>query len=172
MDIAIMGTRGIPAAYGGFETFAQELSCRLVERGHRVWVYCRPHAVGERLDEFHGVRLVHLPSIGHKYLETVSHTFVSVMSMLARGPRVDVALICNAANSAFSWMPRLAGTRTVVNVDGLERMRKKWNALGRAYYRLGEWFSTWMPDAIVTDALCIQRSISRREPTPPRAKTF
>ncbi len=70
---------------------------------------------------------------------------------------VQVALICNAANSAVSWAPRLAGAKTAVNVDGLERKRRKWNALGRAWYRLGEWLSTRLPDAIVTDALCIQR---------------
>ncbi len=157
MKIAILGTRGIPAAYGGFETFAEQLSTRLVARGHQVWVYCRAHAVGARVGEYHGVRLVFLPSIRHKYLETVSHTFISILHMLLKLRGMDAVLICNAANSAFTWIPRLAGIPTLVNVDGLERLRRKWNALGRAYYRLSEWLSTFLPSEIVTDARSIER---------------
>lgn len=165
MNIALLGTRGIPAAYGGFETFAEELSVRLAARGHRVWVYCRPHLIGALppgAAEYRGVRLVLLPSIRHKYLETVSHTFFSVLHLLFRQSRVDVALICNAANSAFSWLPRVAGTRTVLNVDGLERLRRKWNFLGRAYYRLSEWLATWLPNVVVTDARSIERYYLKR----------
>lgn len=162
MDIAILGTRGIPAAYGGFETFAEELSTRLAARGHRVWVYCRPHAVRERVSEYRGVRLVFLPSIRHKYLETVSHTFVSTLHLLFRLPRVHAALFCNAANSAFCCLPRLKGTPVALNVDGLERMRRKWNAFGRAYYLLGEKLATILPNAIVTDAACIERYYLQR----------
>jgi glycosyltransferase involved in cell wall biosynthesis len=65
-------------------------------------------------------------------------------------------LICNAANSIFSFIPRLMGTPTLVNVDGLERMRKKWNWVGQTYYLLSEWLSTFLPTAIVTDAQVIQ----------------
>ncbi len=162
MTIAILGTRGIPAAYGGFETFAEELSARLAARGHRVWVYCRPQGVGRRLEEYRGARLVFLPAVRHKYLETVSHTFLSALHLLFRLPRVEVALICNAANSAFCWLPRLAGTRTVLNVDGLERMRRKWNFLGRGYYRLSEWLATRLPTVLVTDARSIERYYRER----------
>jgi len=156
MKIAIIGTRGIPAAYGGFETFAEELSTRLVRRGHEVWVYCRAHAVHERLAEYHGVRLRFVPAIRHKYLDTVSHTFLSVLHLLVRGPLVDVVLVCNAANSAFCCLTRAAGIGTVLNVDGVERRRKKWNSLGRAWYRMSERLATWLPAAIVTDARAIQ----------------
>ncbi len=157
MTIAILGTRGIPAAYGGFETFAEELSARLAARGHSVWVYCRRHRVGAQVSEYRGARLVFVPSIRHKYLETVSHTFLSVLHLLFRFPSVEVALICNAANSVFSWLPRLVGIKTVLNVDGLERLRRKWNFLGRGYYRLSEWLATWLPTALVTDARSIER---------------
>ena len=80
MRIAILGTRGIPANYGGFETFAEELSRRLVERGHDVTVYCRSHYVDRDLKEFNGVHLKVLPTVRHKYLDTVIHTFLSAMS--------------------------------------------------------------------------------------------
>ncbi len=156
MKIAILGTRGIPSAYGGFETFAEELSAILASRGHQVTVYCRPHSVSFRpaSDMHRGVRLVFLPTIRHKYLDTIAHTFVSTLHVL--GEEADIVLICNAANSIYSWIPRIVGKRTVVNVDGLERKRRKWNALGKAYYRLSEWLSTFLPNAIVTDARTIQ----------------
>ena len=155
MKIAILGTRGIPANYGGFETFAEELSLRLVQKGHEVTVYGRTNNIRYDGRFYKGVRLVLLPTISHKYLDTVAHTFLSVWHVLFRD--VDIVLICNAANSIFSFLPRLVGKKTVVNVDGLERQRRKWNALGRSYYRLSEWLSTFLPTALVTDARTIQQ---------------
>ena len=157
MNLAILGTRGIPANYGGFETFAEELSVRLVQRGHRVTVYGRSHFIDPALQGrfYRGVLIRLLPTIRHKYLDTVVHTFLSCVDCLRRG--YDAVLICNAANSAVAFLPRLAGTRVALNVDGVERKRKKWNTLGRAYYRVGEWLATKLPDAIVTDATVIER---------------
>ena len=83
MRIALVGTRGIPANYGGFETFAEELSTRLVERGHQVTVYCR-EARAEPL--YRGVRLQYLPTIRHKYFETIAHTAVSTWHLLRHRP--------------------------------------------------------------------------------------
>ena len=97
MRIAILGTRGIPANYGGFETFAEHLSTRLVARGHEVTVYCRAHYVSPRELEFQGVRLKVLPTIRHKYLDTIIHTFISALHAVPG--RYDAALICNAANA-------------------------------------------------------------------------
>lgn len=152
MRFAIVGTRGIPARYGGFETFAEELSTRLVARGHQVTVYCR-----ERNSEpsYRGVRLQYLPTIRHKYFDTLAHTFLSTLHLL--GSRYDALLFCNAANAIFTWMPRVLGMPVALNVDGLERHRKKWNALAKAWYRVSERLATWMPNAVVTDAQAIAR---------------
>ena len=154
MRIAILGTRGIPASYGGFETFAEHLSTRLVRRGHDVTVYCRAHYVSPRQLEFHGVRLKVLPTIRHKYFDTVVHTFLSAIHSVSQ--RYDAALICNCANAPFSPILRLAGTPVAINVDGLEHKRKKWGRLGRRYYRLAEYLSTLLPSEMVTDAQVIQ----------------
>jgi glycosyltransferase involved in cell wall biosynthesis len=151
MKIAILGTRGIPARYGGFETFAEELSRRLVARGHQVTVYCR-HRHSSSFYE--GVRLRYLPAIRHKYLETVAHTFLSTLDVMIRRP--DAALYCNAANAVFTLLARTAGVPVVLNVDGLERKRKKWNALGRSWYRLSERLSTFCPNQVVSDAATIR----------------
>jgi glycosyltransferase involved in cell wall biosynthesis len=154
MRIAILGTRGVPASYGGFETFAEHLSTRLVGRGHDVTVYCRSHYVSPRQLEYHGVRLKVLPTIRHKYLDTVVHAFLSALYSMPE--RYDAALICNAANAPFAPLLRLAGTPVAINVDGLEHKRKKWNWLGRGYYRMAERLATFLPNEIVTDARVIQ----------------
>lgn len=154
MKIAILGTRGIPGNYGGFETFAEQLGTRLAARGHKITVYGRKHYSTTNERFFNGVELVILPTIRHKYFDTVVHTFFSVLHAALR--KYDVILICNAANSIFAFFPRLFGTKTLVNVDGLERKRKKWNWIGRTHYLISEWLSTFLPSAIVTDAQVIQ----------------
>ena len=154
MRIAILGTRGIPASYGGFETFAEHLSTRLVARGHDVTVYCRAHYVSPRQLEYHGVRLRVLPTIRHKYFDTVVHAFLSAVDAVPA--RFDAALICNAANAPFASILRFTGTPVAINVDGLEHKRKKWNWLGRCYYLIAERLATILPNVTVTDARVIQ----------------
>jgi len=155
MRIAILGTRGVPANYGGFETFAEHLSTRLVARGHEVTVYCRAHYVSPRQIEFQGVRLKVLPTIRHKYFDTVVHTFLSALHA-AVPSRYDAALICNAANAPFAPILRIAGIPVALNVDGLEHKRKKWNWIARKYYLMAERLATILPTETVTDAKVIQ----------------
>jgi glycosyltransferase involved in cell wall biosynthesis len=71
---------------------------------------------------------------------------------LASARGYDAVLYCNAANAVFTWIPRVLGMPVALNVDGLERNRKKWNSLAKAWYRLSEWLATWMPNAVITDA--------------------
>ncbi|HEV7904846.1 MAG TPA: DUF1972 domain-containing protein [Pyrinomonadaceae bacterium] len=154
MRIAILGTRGVPASYGGFETFAEQLSTRLVARGHHVTVYCRSHYVSPRQLEYRGVHLKVLPTFRHKYFDTIVHAFLSALHSTTK--RYDAALICNAANAPFVPIVRLAGTPVAINVDGLEHKRRKWNWLARRYYLLAERLSTILPNVTVTDARVIQ----------------
>ncbi|MEI9812826.1 MAG: DUF1972 domain-containing protein [Acidobacteriota bacterium] len=152
MKFAIVGTRGIPARYGGFETFAEELSTRLAQRGHTLTVYCRARY---EHPAYRGVRLVYLPTIAHKYFDTIAHTLFSTLHVVFRS-RYDAVLYCNAANAIFTWMPRLVGMPVALNVDGLERNRKKWNSLAKTWYQMSEKLATWMPNEIVTDAQAIE----------------
>ena len=177
MKIAILGTRGVPPRYGGFETFAAELGTRLVARGHEVTVYCRdvipsvsegPGRVGRgivppgpqvpryaRDDMWLGIRRIVLPAIRHKYLETVSHTFLSALNALRRD--FDVILLCNAANAFVLPLLRTARLPVAINVDGIERRRRKWNLLGRAWYAIGESFAVRFANRIIADAEVIAR---------------
>jgi glycosyltransferase involved in cell wall biosynthesis len=148
--LAILGTRGIPANYGGFETFAEQLALRFVGDGVPVTVYGRSH-FATASKEWRGVTLVTLPTIRTKYLDTVVHTVLSAIHLvLTRGPR-DI-LLCNAANAPVVPFLRLFGCRVVLNVDGLEWRRGKWGVAGRSWYRMGEWLSVRFASVLVTDA--------------------
>ena len=150
MKISIMGTRGIPACYGGFETFAEEIAIRLVKKGHDVTVYGRSNIIKNEAEFYKGVRLKILPTISHKYLDTITNTFLSIMHSINN--RYDVILLCNAANSIFAFIPRIFKQKVIINVDGIERYRKKWNWLGKLWYLMGEFFACIFPNATVTDA--------------------
>jgi len=167
MKLAILGIRGIPANYGGFETFAEELATRLVTRGHQVTVYCRPRYVPKTLTTYKGVRLRSVPTLSHKYLDTVVHTMLS--SVHATGSGYDAVLYCNAANAFCCGWPRVTGAKVALNVDGIERKRAKWNAFGRGWYLVSERLATLFPNAVVTDALVIQKYYEERYHT---ASTF
>ena len=131
-------------------------------RGHQMTVYCRERHTDPSGDTssghadpiYRGVHLKYLPTIHHKYFDTVVHTFLSTLHLIT-AKRYDAVLYCNAANAVFTWMPRLLRMPVALNVDGLERNRKKWNALAKAWYRASEWLATWMPNVVVTDAQSI-----------------
>ncbi|MEO8431665.1 MAG: DUF1972 domain-containing protein [Acidobacteriota bacterium] len=161
MRLAILGTRGVPARYGGFETLAEELSARLAARGHDVTVYTRTRYAEPGVERWRGARVRVLPTIPSKYMDTVAHGVVSGID--AAFERYDAVLVCNAINAASSFLPRLASrTRVVLNVDGLERQRRKWSRVGRAAYRISEWLSTKLPDAVVSDARVIEQYYRER----------
>jgi glycosyltransferase involved in cell wall biosynthesis len=157
LRVALLGTRGIPARYGGFETFAEQLSHRLVARGHEILVYGRcsfRERWGQR-ESIEGVRRRVTPTIFHKYLETPLHALTSFLDVLFQ--RVDAVLVCNAANSPLAPILLLKCVPLLINVDGIERDRAKWNAFGKAWYRLGEWCSVRLATRIVSDADVIAR---------------
>jgi len=156
LNIAILGTRGVPPRYGGFETFAAELGTRLVAHGHRVAVYCRSD--GEKT--WNGIERIVLPSIRHKYFETVSHALLSAFHALRRD--FDVVLVCNAANAFVLPLLRAARIPAVINVDGIERHRRKWNVFGRAVYHAGESMSVVFANRVIADAEVIAAYYRRR----------
>jgi glycosyltransferase involved in cell wall biosynthesis len=157
LNIAIMGTRGVPANYGGFETFAEELGTRLAEIGHNVTVYSRHFNPNSKIKagNYRGINLRSSFTVRHKYLETIIATFTSFLDLVFN--RYDAILLCNAANSPFAWIPRLLGMPVCINVDGIERMRSKWNMFGRLWYRLGEYCSVFFATRIVADAEVIRQ---------------
>jgi glycosyltransferase involved in cell wall biosynthesis len=156
----MLGTRGVPASYSGFETCAEELGTRLAARGHEVTVYCRVPHISHPGTAYRGMRLVKLPTIRSKHLDTIVHTLLA--SAHACTQRYDVALYFNVGVSPLTWIPRLAGQRVVLNVDGLDWKRKKWGRVARAYIRACERWAARLADRIVTDSRRVQQYYRER----------
>lgn len=149
LRIAILGTRGIPARYGGFETFAEQLAMGLVARGHQLTVYAE---AGERgcPDTFHhGVRVRHrhLPHWGPA--SVIAYDCACLWDA-KRG--YDLVYMLGYGAAWACWVPRLFGTPVWINVDGLEWARSKWSTLARAYLRCMEWVSSWAATRVIADA--------------------
>lgn len=155
-SVAIIGTRGYPSHYGGFETAVRKLAPFLAENGWDVNVYCRAGATGED-DVTRDLRVRTTTTVGleSKSLSTLSFGFSSVLHSLWRKP--DVALVMNVANGFWLPLLELRGIPTVVNVDGLEWERGKWGRLAKAVFRLGARFTARFGTLLVSDSVEIQR---------------
>jgi glycosyltransferase involved in cell wall biosynthesis len=160
LSVALIGSRGIPGRYGGYETLMEELSVRLIARGFRVTVYCRSHSTPRDLTNWRGAELLVLPTIRTKYLDTPVHTFLSCLHAASAG--YDAALVVNSANALFVPLLGVGGIPVALNVDGIEKRRAKWGAFGRAVYALSERLACMVPDALVTDAEVIRRHYLER----------
>ncbi|MFI6424069.1 DUF1972 domain-containing protein [Promicromonospora sp. NPDC050880] len=161
LRVAMVGTRGVPARYGGFETAVEEIGARLADRGHAVRVYCRaaPGAQGSGAaatppatpsTAYRGMELVTLPAMRRRSLETLSHTALSVAHLVRH--RTDVAFVFNAANAPLLPVVRAARIPVATHVDGLEWRRAKWGPVGQRYYRAAETAAVRLSDALIADA--------------------
>ena len=147
-----MGTRGVPASYGGFETAVEEIGKRLAAHGHDVTVYCRNP--GQTLTEFEGMQLVNLPALRHRMTETLSHTGLSAARAIIKD-KPDVALVLNAGNAPLLKPLKAAGIPVAVHLDGLESKRGKWRGAGSRYYRWAEKVAVNQGDEVIADAQAI-----------------
>jgi glycosyltransferase involved in cell wall biosynthesis len=155
MRIALLGTRGVPAAYGGFETLVENIGERLAARGHEVTVYCRPHMVSGRYDSYKGMRLVYVPTIASKHLDTIVHTLVSTLHMAVRH-RPDVGVYFIGGNAPLAALSRVLGMPSIINVDGLDSRRVKWGRYARLYLRWAERIAPRCATATITDSRSVQ----------------
>jgi hypothetical protein len=132
----MVGTRGVPARYGGFETCVEEIGSRLAAKGHEIITYCR--GSDQRLSTYRGMRLVHLPALRVKFAETPTHSALAAIHLA--GHRVDVVLTFNVANAPIVPLLGLSGCRIAIHVDGIEWQRSKWAVWQRNTSR---WLSGW-----------------------------
>jgi glycosyltransferase involved in cell wall biosynthesis len=154
VKIAIIGSRGYPYVYSGYETFVKELSERLVRQGIGVTVYCHRNLFCDRPKEVNGIRLVYIPTIEKKNLSQFIHSFQSMLH--ACFCRYDVILVVNSANGPFGLLTRIFRKRTAINVDGLEWLRPKWKGLGARYFHWASKLATRLYDRVITDSLAMQ----------------
>lgn len=167
MRIAILGTRGIPANYSGFETSVEETAWRLAERGHDVVVYCRTNNVEINENEYRGVKLVKLPSIKSKHLDTPFHTTLSVCHLLMGKLRPDIIQMYGVGNSLWLLPLKIARKPIVAVVDGLDWQRKKWGQFAKFFLRISEKFALWWTDEYVVDSQAVIKHYLSRYKSPP-----
>lgn len=155
MKIAIIGSRGYPYVYGGFETFVKELSERLVKKDVEVHVYCQKNLFKDRPKQINGITLHYIPTIQSKSLNQLVHCFLSITH--ATFSSFDVLLVVNLAAGPMGWIPKLTGKKTMINVDGLEWLRPKWKGLGATYFKWSAGLATKLYDLIITDAEAMRK---------------
>ena len=151
MKIAIIGTRGVPARYGGFETAVEEIGAGLADLGHEVVVYCR----GGDGQHYRGMRRVVLPAVKRKALETITHSGLSALHAVRHRP--DVALVFNAANAPYVALLRAARIPTVLHLDGHDERRAKWRGIGSRYYSWATRVGPRRASRVIVDSRAVQR---------------
>ena len=151
LKIAIIGSRGYPYIYSGYETLVKELSERLVKKGHTVRVYCHKYLFKNRPKKINGIELIYMPSVKSKVLSQLYNSFFSFLHVCFSNN--DVVLVVNSANGPFGILTKIFRKKTCINVDGLEWLRPKWKGLGSIYFRFASKLATLFFDQIITDSV-------------------
>ena len=161
MRVAILGSRGLPACYGGFETLVEELAFGLAQSSnYDVSVYCRSGYYAQRPRSLRGVRLFYLPALRLKAVESLLHSFLSTLHVLKERP--DVVYFVDPANAPFCLLLRMCGKKVVIHADGLGWKRRKWGPLARRYYKFVEWLAARTANVLVTDNPVMQEYYQRQ----------
>ena len=150
INISIIGTRGYPYVYSGYETFVKQLSERLVLKDCNVTIYCHKGLFDKRPKEIKGIKLFYIPTIETKILSQPIHSFLSIIH--ACFSNTDVLLVVNSANGPFGLLTKLFKVPTAINVDGLEWLRPKWKGLGSIYFKWASKMATLFYDQIINDS--------------------
>ena len=157
--LAIIGTRGIPARYGGFETFAEQISWRLVEQGVKVTVYCEKDGNAEQLADYRGVKLEYVssPSLG-----PFTTILFDLICLWKARKSFDMVYMLGYGASLFCFLPRLWGTEVWINMDGVEWARSKWSSIAKLWFRIMEVLAMWTPNRVICDAEAIRVHLKSR----------
>tara|TARA_B100000886_G_scaffold190530_1_gene131104 strand:+ start:1148 stop:2260 length:1113 start_codon:yes stop_codon:yes gene_type:complete len=150
IKVSIIGIRGYPYVYSGYETFVKELSERLVFKDCNITIYCHRGLFQTRPKEINGIKLVYIPTIETKILSQPIHSFLSIIHACFSRP--NVVFVVNSSNGPLGLLTKLFRIPTVINVDGLEWLRPKWRGLGSIYYRFASKMATLFYDQIINDS--------------------
>ncbi|MGO8796984.1 MAG: glycosyltransferase family 4 protein [Candidatus Sulfotelmatobacter sp.] len=154
LRVAFIGGRGVVSKYSGIETYYEEIGAQLAEKGHEVTAYCRTYFTPPG-KEHNGIRVVRLPTIRSKHLETLIHTFLSTLHVLTQP--CDIVHYHALGPALFSFIPRIAGKKTVVTVQGLDWQRKKWGRIAAAVLRVGERAAVTLPNQTMVVSRTLRR---------------
>jgi len=152
--VAFIGGRGVVSKYSGIESYYEQAGHELARLGHEVTVYCRTYFTPP-MDTHNGMRVRRLPTIRSKHLETVVHTLLSTAHAMTSD--YDVVHYHCLGPALFSFLPRLAGKKTVVTVQGLDWQRGKWGRIASRVLHWGEAAAVSSPDATMVVSRTLQQ---------------
>jgi glycosyltransferase involved in cell wall biosynthesis len=162
--ISILGIRGIPAAHGGFETFAEHLAVFLRDRDWSVTVYCQEEGDGPVFeDTWEGIRRVNIPVKGDGPASTIVFDWRATSHAAKEKSGVVLTLGYNTA--IFCARLRMAGIRNVINMDGIEWKRAKWGAVAKTWFWMNDWAGCWLGNHLVADHPEIKLHLKTRVPS-------
>ena len=160
--LRILGTRGVPAAHGGFETFAEHLALFLVAQGWRVIVYCQVERSGPVYeDRWQGVQRVNIPVQPEGSAGSVVFDWKAIRHAARHR---DLCLTLGYNTAVFCAWLRLRGVRNVINMDGIEWSRAKWGPVAKSWFWLNDWAGCWLGNHLVADHPEIARHLQTRAP--------
>ena len=154
LKISIIGSRGYPYVYSGYETLVKAIAERMTARGVEVTVYCHSHLFVNKLKQINGIRLVYIPTLQSKTLSQPIHSFMAFWHVVFS--KADAVLVLNVSNGPFGLITKLFGKPTMINVDGLEWLRPKWKGFGAIYFKWAAKMAVKFNDLLVTDATSMQ----------------
>jgi glycosyltransferase involved in cell wall biosynthesis len=158
--LRILGIRGVPAAHGGFETFAEQLSLYLAARGWRVVVYCQEDGEGPIVnDTWEGVERVRIPIAMGGAKGTMLFDWLAIRHASATR---DLCLTLGYNTAVFCALLRMKGVPNIINMDGIEWRRAKWGSLAKAWFWMNDWAGCWLGNELVADHTEIQAHLCTR----------
>ncbi len=146
MKIAILGTRGIPPKYGGFETFAQKISVLLAAEGHELSV------IGEKGNAQDMRTRDGIQIIESAFKKSSDPLRFYADSLRKAGDQFDTLLVCGVGGAVFYPLLKRKRNFLITNVDGMEHLRTKYPFYARAFVRLSQYFTAWKSDCIIADS--------------------
>lgn len=155
MRIAVLGTRGIPANYGGFETCADQLASRWTAWGHEVLVYARRYRYKEHPKTVYGAEVRYTGCLRHAGLETPTATSLSALDLILNRRKYRCVHLYNTGNAFLLPLLRLLGFRVVISVDGIEWLRDKWGIIQKSAHKLGAWLAVRLAHRVVADNISV-----------------
>jgi glycosyltransferase involved in cell wall biosynthesis len=160
MRIAMIGSRGMPANYGGVERAVEEISSRLASNGHRIVVYCRFSNKKQEKRYNQNIELLTLPTIETKHLGTLIHVFLATLNVLSK--KVDIVHYHSLGPSIFSFLPRLCGKKCIVTIHALDWRRKKWGVIARSSLKLCEYSAIFFPNETIVVSKRLKRYFEKK----------
>ncbi|MFH0853956.1 MAG: glycosyltransferase family 4 protein [bacterium] len=150
MKIYFIGQKGIPAKFGGIERHVEDLSKKLAELGHDVFVYTRSNYTDPNLKKYKKVNLISLPSISTKYLDTITHTALACFDVIKKD--ADIIHFHSIGPSSFLFFVKLLKPKTPIIATFHTKcyLHAKWGIFAKFYLKIGEWIACKFADKTIT----------------------